>query len=519
MRFEGKKKMMVMEVSQKRIEILEYIHGTSPLKITHYVNAERPGGEPSEVARFLRNLLEEKGISAKKAKVIFTAPTIEHKIITLPHTSKEERKLLVNRKLEEELRIPLSELAVSSKAVGKKEERGTDKEEVLVVSTPQFEVKRLLFTLIEAEIEPVEVTSLPVACSLLHPLPEKDDYIAHVSLSREKSFVTISENRFPRFSREINVEFPDEPVKNNVVNFHMLEVEEKGDTVTGPAQRIVTELTRSFLYFKQLSRGGTVRRVYFLGERAERNLGEHIEGKLAVECAWPESDLSGKIDFIGVDEEETKVFSLNHAAHLVILALEEDNKDRINLLPSEYMGRKKKMVDRVLLAGLASAFFLINAFLIIGMLSAKSHYQTVISEIKGQYAHLDQNRNYALKIYSLKEKARISEEILQDVRHPFTSWEDYFGIMSQGTPGGVTYRDMTFVKGVDSYQVSLKGTVAAMYPEQVQTVFNKFYAACAKNPFIKELKYSPVSIYPVENYRHKYEEQFLVNMNLIREGP
>ncbi len=510
---------MVMEVSQKRIEILEYFPGTSPLKITNYVNAESPGGEPSEVARFIKDLMEEKGITAKKAKVIFTAPAIEHRVITLPHVSKEERQLLVNRKLEEELRIPLSELAVSSKAVGNKAERGKDKDEVLVVSTPQFEVKRLLFTLIEAEIEPVEVTSLPIACSLFHPLPEKDDYIAHLSLSKEKSFVTISENRFPRFSREIHVAFPDEPVQSNVVNFQMVEVEEKRDTVSGPVQRIVTELTRSFLYFKQLSRGGTVKRVYFLGEKAERPLGDQIEEKIAVECVWPENTLTEKVDFVGCEEEGRKVFSLNHAAHLVLLALEEEDKDKINLLPPEYVGRKKKMVDLALLAAVTTAFFLINAFLIIGILSAKNHYKSVISEIKGQYAHLDQNRNYAMKIYRLKEKARISEEILEDVRHPFTSWEDYFGIMSQGTPGGVTYRDMTFVKGEDSYQVSLKGTVAAMYPEQVQTVFNSFFAACAKNPFIKKLKYSPVSIYPVENYRHKYEEQFLLNMNLIREGP
>ncbi len=517
-RFEGKKKMMVLEVSQRRIQIIEYIPGTMPLKVTRFASVDRPEGEPSEVAKFLRRFLDEQGVTAKKAKVVFTATSVEHRVITLPRVSREERQLLVMRKLEEELRIPISELSISSRVVGKKVERGSDKDEVMAVSTPIFEIKRLMFTLIEAEIEPLIVTTLPVACAMLHQEGGKDDYIAHVLISREKSFVTISENGFPRFSREIHVGVPELDLQGSVGEIQISGSPGEVEEVNPVGKRLVTELTRSFLYYKQLSRGGTVKRMYLMGEGLDDSLISYVQGKMAIEIYMSDSFLEGKIDFIGGPHEGSADFALNQVSHLLLIALNQDDKDEINLLPPEYLGRKRKLFDMAAIAVVSTIFVLVNALLIVGILSAKAHYRNILSELEGQYLHLDQNREYAMKIYNLKEKARISEEILKNVEHPFKSWETYFGLMSMGTPASVTYNEMSISKGGGSYEVTLLGTVGAMHPEKVQSVFNDFYASFEGNPFIEKLRYEPLSIYPVEVYRHKYEEQFVLNLQLIKEA-
>ncbi len=51
-------------------------------------------------------------------------------------------------------------------------------------------------------------------------------------------------------------------------------------------------------------------------------------------------------------------------------------------------------------------------------------------------------------------------------------------------------------------------------PEKVQLEFNAFYSSLNKNPFLGKARYIPKKVYPVDGYRHKYEEKFVLELNM-----
>lgn len=515
MRLDEKKRLLAIEVSNREFVILEYVRGSSPLKITNITRKRRPQGEPAEVASFLKNLLEEEGFVARKAKVVISGPSIEHRTLTLPPVSEEERELLVKRKLEEEVNLPVSELAISSRVVGSAPSRGVEKDEVLVVSTPAFEIKRVMFTLIEAGVEPLGITSLPVACASLQPPKEKDDYLAFVFVTKDKSFITVSDNLFPRFSREMRIPHQGDEIPEEFENFQSVG-EVPSDTMKAVDERVVTELTRSFLYFKQLSRGGSVKKVFLLGDYTSTSMIQLISERLALETDTMSSLLDDRFDLSWVPGDKSEDFDKNRFSYLISLAFETD-EDAINLLPPEYRGRRRKFIDRAIIMASSVAFLLVNAFLIIGIISAKNHYRSLLTEMEVQLPALRQNSEFATKIFDLKEQAHLSEMILRELENPFSRWVEYFGSLSQVTPSTLEYDVMNISRDSRGYRVRLEGSVAGMNPQAVQDRFNGFYRALKKNPLLEESRYTPLEILPLENYRLPYEEKFILNFILQKE--
>ncbi|RMG60450.1 MAG: hypothetical protein D6713_02930 [Deltaproteobacteria bacterium] len=516
MPFEARGKMLALEISGRMIKGIEYVPGTSPLKVTNFFSTDRPSGEPKEVARFLREFLQSEGIVAKKARVVFTGAACEHRVMVLPKASREEREALVLRKLEEETRVPLSEIAASHAVLGVTSERGVEKQEVLVVSTPLFEVKRLVFTLIEAGITPVQVVSFPVAVSFLHPPEEKDDFLAFVSLTREKSHVVISYDGAPRFSREIFIDIVREPSAGGLEDYGVVGEVEEGE-VNIVDDRVATELTRSFLYFKQISRGASVKKVCILGEYAPSSLMERVNSRLVVETVRADSLMKGGYDLIERAGEKAASFDALPFLHLIALSRREVTRDSVNLLPPEYLERRQKVLDTAVATLVVAVFLAVNVVLLGGIFTARSHYRGVIEEVESQLPHLYQQREYASRLKNLREMARESEKILGDLKQSFVHWEEFLGLLAASVPREVTFDEMRVEDAKGYFTVTVKGFAIGRSPEAAQSAVNRFVEKVKSIPFVAEASYRPEKIYPSERYRRRYEEVFTLNLSLVRE--
>ncbi len=518
MAFEGRGRILVLEVSSRNILGMECIQGTSPLKVTNFFVTRRPSGEPREVARFLRETLEEEGITAKKTWVIFTGTSCEHRLMVLPKISREERESLVLRKLEEETQVPMSELAASHSVVGSTVDRGIEKHEVLVVSTPLFEVKRLIYTLMEAGLEPALVTSLPVVAAKLHPADEKDDYMAFLYLTRDKSHVVITLQGYPRFSREIQVDLDALKVREDFQRFQSVgEVEVEVEEADPVADRVVTELTRSFLYFKQISRGGSVKKVYLWGEYAEDSLISNIQSRLAVDAVRGDAIFSGKFDLVERAADKAASFDPLRYVHALALAKEASIKDEINLLPPEFIERKRKVIDRALYATFVVMFLAINVLLLGGIYTARKHYQGIINEVNSQLPVLYEQREYSERVRRLKDMAAESERILADLKQRFVHWEEFLGLLAASTPSAVTFDEMMIRDVGGAFEVALNGYVVGVSPKSVQDHVNRFLRSIEGIPYVARVNYKPHRILPSERYVRKYEELFRVELTLVRE--
>lgn len=507
-------RMLSVEISRRNLSILEFIPGTSPLKITNFARASKPAGDPAEVARFMRKMADDAGITGNKALVVINEPIIEHRTYVLPKVSKDERDVLVMRKLEGDVSTPLSELSVVSAVLGDTVDRGVDKDEVLVVSTPDFEVKRALYIVMEAGFEPLLMTSFPVACSHLHPSAERDSSISFVLLSEGKSFVTVSRDGKPKFSREFFLDFGSSDVPEDITGYQIIGEAEEDRIQKVIDERIVTELSRSFLYFKQFSRGETLRKVYLMGEYGGEAIRQTVSDRFVMEVDTPETLLTGKIVLVDSAFARGDEFDVSLFAHLIGLATKAKETGEINLLPQEYLERKKKIVKRTVATGAAALYLLANVILIFGFSSAKSHYQSLLREFDDINPVIVKNREFTERIHALKRKAAESEAILRQLEHPFTRWVECFGLLSQAAPKTVTFDDLSIQKEVNGYQWKLSGRTEGRTPEEVQLEFNRFFSSVKNNPFLDGTRYIPVVVYPVEGHGHQYEEKFILELSM-----
>jgi hypothetical protein len=137
------------------------------------------------------------------------------------------------------------------------------------------------------------------------------------------------------------------------------------------AERLVTELTRSLLYFRQISRGGSNTRLYWSGdppgEAAIRIISERLKFEIAAHPAAAASVFDGEGAF------DAATFGVP-----VGMAAEAWGAERVNLLPAEYLQRKERRGSYIAAGVILAVFLLANAGLYMGLRNASMRYRDVL---------------------------------------------------------------------------------------------------------------------------------------------
>ena len=299
--------MLAIEISPRVIRAVEYTPGERPVRIHRAAVTERPGGEPAAVGQFLRGFLERNGFTAKDAVVGYLGPVIEHRIFAIPPVTGKTREELLRGKIAQETATSVAELRVTGEVVGKVQEQGYERDEVMTLYIPEFEIRRLVFLLVEAGLTPVRVVSVPLALAGLHPADAADEMCGFLHVEPSRCVISVSGAGKLRFSREFALELPgraaevaEEPDYKNI-DFGGGEAAAQPAPLSGEevyAERLVTELTRSLLYFRQISRGGSITRLYWSGdppgEAAKRLISERLKFEIAAHAAAGASVFDGE---------------------------------------------------------------------------------------------------------------------------------------------------------------------------------------------------------------------------------
>src|SRR4030042_494901 len=92
--------------------------------------------------------------------------------------------------------------------VGKVVEQGYERDEVMTLYIPEFEIRRLVFLLVEAGLTPVRVVSVPLALAGLHPANAVDALCGFLHVEPARCVLSVSGAGKLRFSREFVLELP-----------------------------------------------------------------------------------------------------------------------------------------------------------------------------------------------------------------------------------------------------------------------------------------------------------------------
>lgn len=514
----AKGKMLALEISPKVIRAMEYVPGTSPLEVTLAAATDWPGGEPVRVGRFLRDFLSSRGFTAKRAVVSYFGPLIEHRIYVLPPTTGETREALLRGKVAEEISTPVSELRVTGEIIGKQVERGVDRDEVLAVYIPEFEIRRLVFLLIEAGITPVRVTSVPLALSVLHPGDQADSVVGFLHADPSRAVIGVSGGGKLRFAREFPADFPQTGSPAPAVpEYRLMDLSAAGAPEGAAelseeemaAERVMTELTRTVLYYRQLTRGESISQIYWSGMTPSGAMKRLVAERLRLEIA-PHPAVAAVKD-PGAFGADPAGFSVP-----IGLALLGEETDRVNLLPAEYLGRRERWKNLVAMAAVAAVFLAANAFLYLGLQNAETRYRQVLASLSaGTNLNLSSQEEF-LRWRDLRRVAREASAGEQALRTPFTRWKGFFARIGAPVPETMTFSSLGVTRDGDGFAAELKGKVHGETLTGVQDKLNGFLASVRKGGILSDVEYVPVDIRPRKEADRQlgYEQEFRVSFRL-----
>lgn len=491
--------MLALEISPKVVRATEFVAGTRPLRVVRAAAADWPGGEPVRAGRFLREFLVEKGFTARKAIVSYFGPLIEHRIYAIPPASGETREALLRGKVAEEVNTPVSELRVSGEAIGKVLERGVERQEVLAVFTPEFEVRRLVFLLIEAGITPVRVTSAPLSLVRLHPDDRPDDVAAFVHADPVRAVIAVSDGGKLRFAREFAADLAEaaDGAQAAVPEYGLLDLEgdaehpqpPAADETDAHAERIVTEITRSFLYYRQISRGGTIGTIHWSGMQPPEGLRKLVSERLKAEITpHPAAGIVAFDEGVRVDPAEFAV--------PIGLAAGADDPDPVNLLPVEYLLRKARWGTLVVAAAVALLFLVVNGVLYRGLSGAEARYRDVLAHTAAGVgvnpkvqAEFQRWRN----LRRLVREASASEQLLST---PFAAWRSFFAQLGAPVPAEMTFSSLSVTRTERGYRGELRGAVRGNSAQSAQERLNRFLDGVRSGTCLSDVRYAPVELGP-----------------------
>ncbi|OIP34064.1 MAG: hypothetical protein AUK27_08540 [Deltaproteobacteria bacterium CG2_30_66_27] len=519
-------RMLAIEVSPRVIRAVEYTPGERPVRIHRAAVTERPGGEPAAVGQFLRGFLERNGFTAKSAVVSYLGPVIEHRIFAIPPVTGTTREELLRGKIAQETAASVAELRVTGEVVGKVVEQGYERDEVITLYVPEFEIRRLVFLLVEAGLTPVRVVSVPLALAGLHPADAADELCGFLHVEPSRCVISVSAAGKLRFSREFALEMPgraaeaaeaaEEPDYKNI-DFGGGTTPEHPAPLSGEevhAERLVTELTRSLLYFRQISRGGSITRLYWSGDppgdAAKRLVSERLKFEIGAHPA------AGATVFDGEGVFHAATFGVP-----VGMAAEEWGADRVNLLPAEYLQRKERRGSYIAVAVILAAFLLANAGLYLGLRNAEKRYRDVLggaAAVTRSVAGPPEEISRWMAMRSALAEMRRGEKMLEN---PFTRWKPLLATLGAPVPSEMRFLSATFTPasppeaGPYAGRGELRGVVTGRTPAEAQNRVNAFLAAVRSQPVVGEPGYTVFEVRPRgENGSGGYEQEFFLGFAL-----
>lgn len=485
-------RMLAIEFAPKVIRLAEFQAGERPVRIFRAATAERPGGEPAAVGRFLREFLAENGFTAKDAVAGYLGPVIEHRIYTTPPVTGATREELLRGRIAQDSGSAVAELRVTGEVIGKVTEGGVERHEVMTLFTPEFEIRRLVYILVEAGLAPDRVVSVPTALAGLHPPDAADELCGFLHLEPSRCVICVSGKGGLRFAREFQLK------------------QEGG----GLAERLVMELTRSLLYFRQISQGGAITRLFWSGDPPDGETRRLISERLKLDIgAHPAAEAALFADGAKGDPAAFGV--------PIGLAASDWGIDRVNLLPAKFLERKRLRGSFIAIAVILSAFLLANAGLFQGLRGAANRYRDVLANYDSV------TRNMAL---TPEESARWSQfksalgEAMrgeQAYAPAFTRWKGLLGAIGASVPPEVRLLAAEFTPGPPGTagsaggRAELRGIVFSGTPADAQRLVNGFLSALRSQPAVADAEYSLLELRPRSGEaKSGYEQEFLLKFTM-----
>jgi hypothetical protein len=300
-----------------------------------------------------------------------------------------------------------------------------------------------------------------------------------------------------RFSREFTVELPrqaDAGGDEAAPDYGNVELEGAGTPAASPApetvaERVVTELTRSLLYFRQVSRGTSISRLYWSGEAASPEVKGLILARrsssspLTRRRARPRS------------RRRRREPRLRRPAG----AGQGGPGPRAGEPPAEsYQRRRKQRNHLAATAVVWGAFLAVAAAAFAGLHDAQTRYHDAIAASDALTSGQVGAQADFVRLSELLQRTEAAERADRALRTPFTRWRPLLAWLGASTPRDMAFTSLSIDRFAGGYRGELCGVVRGRDPSEAQARLNGFLATLSLRSLGEGVLYAPVEVRPLE---------------------
>lgn len=423
-----------IEYSKDNIKIVEVSYARR-MKVLNFAVIENSAIPQDRRREHLLHTLQARGFEARQAIVAFSGPNIEHKLLQLPPLSGREMEFVMAR---EARKVMASKnMLWTYDALESKEEVGIKKSQVLLVTAETEGVRSMQEAFATAKFKIVQVTT--VAESLVNLLSntgvwKKDAVKCVVHLTGNRGHMLFVRDAVLLLARDIHCDYAD------------LSQEEQ----TG---RLITELKRSSLFFRQNFPQSNIDEIVFSGDNKLLSaIAEAAKVEFGVEAGILRFD--DLLDTSGLRGDwDTLRYNLPLLSVALGAAWRKDPGSGLNLLSSsKASSRKSAPAGRL-------AKILVPASVALVLLSG-SYYYAAKSKTDPLRAELEQKKQSLQAVLaSAGEKQRLAERDAAVLRMTkSTEWTEMLRSLSFIIPETALIESIQ-VEKKDKPVLVIKGTI------------------------------------------------------------
>jgi len=494
-----------IELSNGRLTIVEMDTHTKPIRVKKFIAATFNDESRDECASHIRKIIDEEGFSSKKVQITFSSSSILYKTINLPQMSKREMRVVLKREAKKEASSFSGEIVYDNLIIGSVEEKGIEKNKVLLVIAPRDEVDDTIAFWREAGIEPQFLTTSSLAllnCLKMFTSEGKEEAIAFLYLGVRKASIIIADQGNLELSRDFILGTTTSRGKN------YSHLKEEGETsLAGVSEseytdRVLTEINRSFLYYKHQFRGKRVERIVLGGELAyletiRASLKERVEQNIDIFLPIKYLDTTN----LGAQQKAFQE-QLPSLAISLGLCLKEIKHNKINLIPQEIVEQKQLLVRKVAM-GTSSAILFLS--LLIGYLCLSvsvSNQQKMLFKQRVFWSEIAPMVTNLTQVERESQLFQSRQYILDNFIHSWTLWQNMLKSLSLLVPDEMLLHCVEVEKKEEIYHIDIKGEVVADSAASAQAAFNRFYYDLEHSHFFKGLDPPTITLSPyVETFK------------------
>ncbi len=354
----GRRSIIGMQVTSTILRMIEIDKSVSPPRVVNFSSIDPLMENITEAADQIRGLMHEKGITARVVNTLVCDKGVEHRLIALPVLGRGEMQGMVRREVKKVVPEAKPSDITFDFWRDKNVKKSTRKSDVLIGVVPRESPEKIIALMEAVELETQVISTVPLALIAAMKLmvgQVEDKVVSMIHLERHRSHLVIANRGNWVFSRE----FPTVLAKEEPEEPEDLKLDARRKFASArymvDQDRLLTEVNRSFLYFKQRFRGEGVSLSILSGEAVNldkisveftKNLG------IAAEIFSPVSGLQ----YQDLGERAGKLERIFPSLSLPLgAAMQSVREARLNFVPASYISRRKNRLRKVLMTAVSVA--------------------------------------------------------------------------------------------------------------------------------------------------------------------